>query len=676
MPVPSQQSLTFKMVADGVTWSTSFDPDAAIADPTTACANAPGWYKVWLVLRSPAQLGRTLGVHCYMKPWASLAVSGISPIELAIRFNNGVVNSDGSKFCGRIYFTSLQVVLATTTGSTIDVAHAHHGQTVSGGTVTIAADPGDGTTHVFEPRWILERRMVIIPAGGNASTIKTGIFEQGSLDVSTPAAAFGPHKIHLYKFDSFDTTKMATLCTSLKSNISGGTQTTLAYENGDLFTNGQDAQLGPWLMEDYPDGGAPAGYGINIEPGWEVDKNAVLGALLQHELVMARQPVACFERFTGAAMSPKSWTSVYLSHTHPMGGESGGAAWQQELPAFLVGVGNDDQTRYINFNSGTCTYEASLKAYRQHDPAHLVRAFRCAAVLAGYLGDAMAMDDLVMIARSARHYGWGDRHDEQTVPAYPGAYVPPSLKYTLALVMDAPAVGSSNLDRAFGHMLTANAWAGFAGDTEAPAWIKTALNVYTLAADIHGICQREHHLPYMPADIQGTQHFHTTITHAGAYTAAAALPNIDPASHTQVPAVTIVQSRWKADVLSNGSLPYEQRYDNNAVYGPPKWIGTFVDGGTEIALTTALSWGDDPAGPTGKNGFQEHSMAAAASLALGLYASNSTSTQAKAAVDACLGLETPDANNTAKLADVNPSTPMSDRSQWARWLSADKIAYP
>lgn len=671
-PQFAQQAFTFKLLIGNDLWSAKVDPDSLIAD-----VNSKTWTKYWTVLRNTHGLGRTLGVHLYLRPWPELAVGGVAPVEYAMRFNNGVVNPDGSGFCGDIRYTSLKVQWGSLTGATIVDEVPHHGQSFASGHLTIAADPGDGTMHSFPPRWILERRGVIVPAGGNASTIRASIFDQASLDVSAAKAAFGPHKINLTKFAAFDTAAMAALCGDLETNIANGTQTSLAFENGDVLTNGQNAQVGPFLMEDYADGGAPAGYGIDMEPGWQADKNAVRFAMRQHELIMARQPVACYDFATGNPMSPKSWTSNHLSHTKPLGGETGGAYNQPELIAFMQSNGGgDDQNRYIVHNTAVCSYETTLKSYRQHDPAHLVRAWRCAALLAGYLDDAMAKDDIVMLARNARHYGWGDRSDEKATPDYPGAYIEPSLLYLKSRVDAAPHTGDAQLDRAFGHMLMVNAWAGFCGDAEASAWLQKALHVYTTSADGNGICQREYHTPYMPADVEGTQHFHTALTHVGAYVAAAALPNIDANAHTQLPAVAPVLWTWVNSVLLNGALPLEQRYDNNAVSGPPKWIGTHVDGGSEIMLSRSLSWGEDPAGPSGKNGFQEHSAAAAASCALALYALDAASAHAKTAVDACWGLGTPQANNVDKLADVNANTPMRDSSQWSRWLSAHALAYP
>ena len=164
-----------------------------------------------------------------------------------------------------------------------------------------------------------------------------------------------------------------------------------------------------------------------------------------------------------------------------------------------------------------------------------------------------------------------------------------------------PGHGHGKMDRGFGWMIGVATYAASRGDSIAAKWLSRALQAYSLAIDSAGVAQREYHAPYMPSGIQGTQHFHTAITHAAAIRAAIylAVEKGDPAPLETVLADVEV---WAGTAFANPSMPLQERADGPGTFGPPKWWWRWKDGVGELRATLANSSGPD-------TGFQEHCLA-------------------------------------------------------------------
>jgi len=140
-------------------------------------------------------------------------------------------------------------------------------------------------------------------------------------------------------------------------------------------------------------------------------------------------------------------------------------------------------------------------------------------------------------------------------------------------------------------------------------WSVAALTVYSVAADDAGVTQREQHTPYMPADVLGTQHFHSVISALGALELRAVLQRLSGLAYG---GVTQAATRHVDRVVNpDGSLKFEQRYELNGAYGPPKWPWT-----ARIGVPPAPAWPGTPISPLSNaqtglgdgapSGFPEH----------------------------------------------------------------------
>lgn len=584
------------------------------------------WQRRWVTID-----GGLLGIHLYV------SLDTTFDLRVGVRISNGCTRKDGTGFRGRVYYTSIMVR--------------------AGDLSLFSVEPG---LHVFPPRAIIERRVTLHKDTG---VVTNGWRYDDDLYINTEH--FGPaHELLPPVNRAHYAQAFGAMVPQLRDALNRGVRRTL-YPWGvngpapaiDLRTDA----LGPFLPDGYPDPGAPAGYGIDACIGWEQCIEAVNFASMAHQCSMDRNPVACYDIDTGEIITCTDWTWNHLAHGQVATGEFGAQQNKIELPAFLIG--DFSNYHYSNANGGACSYQSALEEYQPDNNEHLIRALRRACILADYVNDPMAQDDINAVFEHHRTLTFGDRGDDivGSQPALGGGftlfyangttahaasvpYIHPSLSKLTYYAGVNPGHGAQVL-RSFGWVMMFGAWAG------APAsWLKRAIDAYIAICDRFGLAQREAHLPFIPAGWQGTQHFHTVLIHIGAWTAARC-------SGYRTDDVRNTIDRWQQFVLSNRTLPLQQR-PGSTVYGPPKWIFTQGPHGEVPALAANL---------TNEGGFQEHVLALVGRHAQ-TYLNAGDSEGAKRELISGLGLEVACGSLAAKLSQMRSHT--GDQNQYASYWAA------
>jgi hypothetical protein len=222
-----------------------------------------------------------------------------------------------------------------------------------------------------------------------------------------------------------------------------------------------------------------------------------------------------------------------------------------------------------------------------------------------------------------------------------------SLARDLVTFLANPHRGSPRFLRQWGWMLTLGVFA------RATSFCRKMVEAYLLAVDSCGIVQREYHTPYMPAGVQGAQHFHDCIDKAAVLRACRFIGD-ELLTGRVLDALHV----WRKKVVENPAL-IQQRLDNAGVRGIAKWLYRQGVDGKEIDPITAA----DCSG----GGFQEHELAvlglaALCELDLGDKAG------AKAFLDAGLALEVPHSTLAQRLAWIRARG--GDWSQYASYAAA------
>lgn len=579
-PVPVEREMIVKatvMLPDGVRYFCNA-PLPPSADTFT-----------WRTFRSRANPKPILGLHLYAPRRAPDLVMG------TVRFSNAAVRTDGTGFCGTVYYDSF--VLTAPPGWEW-VTLPQKGQVVTGGAWVVAATPADGSDHLARPRSILEWSYALVPSGDeNARKKAEAALRYEDLVIPDPVADYGPARSLM---PTVDRAKYAQITSGWAAQLLG------ARANGgkvwiENIADVQGEALGPHWMDGNMYGYAHGGYGIDsTADAPEQVPQAVLARALMHQANVARSFMGAFNIDTGKPIGLYEWKSP--PSIALMSGEPG---WEGhvELVPFLEG---DYYTyHYPRFNKGTCAYEdgrtltvngaavyvPGLFEYEAHDIAHSVRAMRHAIALIEYAKDPAARDFLLMVAESNR-YGWfSDRLDELTPKKNPNAgYYPNTLTLALEGVRGKPNQGTW-IDRNW-------AWSAFAGacaieyepdPTRRATWIpwgKNMLELSVKAADKFGFAGRAFSPGNLPDTVSGIQTFHEMLVVA--HRATLAMRVFDGAVPAEVAEVNLRALR--SVLVAFPTRPYGDSV------GPPHWIGT-ADNNVELpALDLSYTYGaGDPA---------------------------------------------------------------------------------
>lgn len=542
----------------------------------------------WRTFRSRAAPDKSImGLHVYAQRQDPDLIVG------TVRFSNGSVAPNGTRFCGRVYYDSF--MLQATPGWEW-VVLPQKGQATRVGVWAVAATPAVGS-HLARPREMMEFAYALIPSGNYAARAKAeDALRYRDLVIPDPFVRYGPA---LSRLPTVSRTAYATVCADWVSKLlsaqAAGTQ--VYIENIADFKS--DA-LGPHWMDGEPSEYSFGGYGIDPTAEFpEQVPDGVLAHAIMHRANVSRSFIAAFDIDTGKSISLYEWTSA--PDPQRMAGEPGREG-QVEIGAFLEG--NFNNYHYPNFNTGTCDYEygkavtkngmvvlvPGLDDFYAHDPAHSVRAMRNAIALVEYAHDPAARDFVLAVAERNRYSYFSDRPDERTRGKNPNdGYWATSLT-SLLEAYSANRNQGGWFDRIW-------AWTAFSGacaikyepdparKAQWKAWGKNMLNARMYAADKFGFSGRNFAPGQTPDTVSGIQTFHEMLVICHTVSLAAQVYGNLP------PELAAINRRGLTSALS--VLP--ARAYGGAV-GPPHWIGTANNNVELPSLSNDFAYGEgDPA---------------------------------------------------------------------------------
>lgn len=544
------------------------------------------WRKAFEAMRDASR--HSLGVHVY-----SQRLNG-GAYQLGVRWSNGLMKSNGTGFCGRIFFDALSLQVSGDEDLII-VPEQRAGMFFDVATGAMYVAKGGG--HYFPPRGVLERRFLLIPKSMPVADV-TKLRDQAlgfkGTRISPPGGKpWGPAR-----------ERMPTVNEVHYGNLfrGGAAQAKSLLASGQpgsvrLGPSGTWAQLdlrkgalGPWIPDGDPQAGAPAGYEIEIAVAWPQVAEALELSAMAHECSMARNAIAWNDIDTGEQLGCHDWQSS----------ESGRPVATPRgliMPAFL----NAARTDYPNFNFGSSPYQSALDGYSSDDSEHVRRADDDGESLAFTAGDPMATDDLGMLFEHHRamilndradalptlqaqtQAGWSKGLDGLPLQGTPGAipgHISPqgsvswigyqSLTRDVVSIAAKPNRGSARFLRQWGWTLDLGVF------RYELTFCRKMVGTYLNAVDGVGVAFREYHPPYLPAGVQGAQMFHEMIDKAAAIRACRMIG--DPILTDRV--LDTIRL-WAAKVLLNPNCK------------DAKWVHRQRADGSEIDPITAADHGPE-----------------------------------------------------------------------------------
>lgn len=493
----------------------------------------------WVRLKSRER--GTLGLHVFAAKYGEWTY-GI------LRFSNGVVNRDGSGFCGTVYAEKIEAIAESTDPR------------VPARAVKLLLPPKfKRTPFLFRPRGTLQVPFYFHAKSDDLEPPQQMI-DALNLKVQPLVGpnGYGPTNSLQPDLDKREAAiRYGNIVAGLRIIDSG---------MGDQYHNSADniaheyKLAGPYSVEGYPNGYAHGGFGIDPCHGYELVPEAVWMHSLLHRANMHRQFCDAIDAETGEPINLYAWSKA--PGRDLMKGQPGRES-EVELLCFLEG--SYEQRRYPVFNapSRRPEYEELLWSYRPNDLAHIIRNLRHTIPVIDYGGRhpaAMcARFDLLMMAEDARYQQWSDRTDELVKPSYPGEWVPNSLARVL---QDPPGQGHHRLDRQAAWMayLGACVMKYFQRPKVWQDWSANMLRAILMHQTRFGVSHCDDHSAFGSGG-QGTQTFHSVLLAIAAY-ALHLQTGRDPAPPAAIEKM--------ADALLNSHEPIV--YGAGYQYGPAHWI--------------------------------------------------------------------------------------------------------
>jgi hypothetical protein len=505
-----------------------------------------GWTKNWRRFKESTSKD-LLGVHNYIN-----LQNGIYEGELSI--NNGVIPFDG-----KLYFTD---ITANLDDPTYEIRTLPYPNSQIVGRAWSIINPLVSGNNIFLPKWYLKRRYVICKVGTPVE-LTDSILKYNSTTIPSSVTNYGPFNMTQPVTDRIDENQRCTLNNnSLLNALNTGAA---IYLTG--IADVEFGAFGGWMPNGSIYGGAPAGDGIYPYTGFEQCPAAILQHRIMYNLNWDRMPIACYN-LDGTPVRLEQWATFNDSIPQIMKGEPTKQG-QTELIAFLDGDYNTYHYKIYNPDlNGTCSYENGLWQFAAYDIAHLRRCSHNGEVVYEYTKNPMIAEDMDMVTEYIRQFGWGNRSDSKVIPNYPGDFIPHTLKSMLYDVQTNPGQGAF-VDRAYGWAMYHHALLKHINPDNnlVLSWMQDAITLFGLAADSHGIVQRDYHPPYMPPNVNGTQSFHTSIIALGAI----AVARIIRGPSTRTVLLNLCNNLY--NLL--GTKPYEYA---PAEVGPPHWLWTYENG--------------------------------------------------------------------------------------------------
>jgi hypothetical protein len=492
----------------------------------------------------------TIGVHVFAAKYGEWTY-GI------LRFTNGVINRDGSGFCGTVYAEKLEVTAQPFDSRARPLA------------VKLLLPPKfKRTPFLFRPRGTLQ-----VPFYYNAKSDDLKPPQQmiDALNLKVQPLVgpngYGPTNSLEPDLDKRDAAiRYGNIVAGLRIVDSGMGE---KYQNSAENIAHEYKLAGPYSVEGYPNGYAHGGFGIDPCHGYDRVPEAVWMHSLLHRANMHRQFCDAIDAETGEPISLYAWNKP--PGRDLMKGQPDRSS-EVELMCFLEG--SYEKRRYPVFNapSRRPEYEDLFWSYRPNDLAHIIRNLRHTIPVIDYGGRhpaAMcARFDLLMMAEDARYQQWSDRTDELVKPSYPGEWVANSLARVL---QDPPGQGHHRLDRQAAWMayLGACVMKYFQRPKVWQEWSENMLRAILIHQTKSGISHCDENTGgAFPAGGQGTKTFHSVLLAIGAYSL-----QLQIGKGTTAPPPSIEKM---ADALLNSHEPLA--YGAGYQYGPAHWIQVKQDG--------------------------------------------------------------------------------------------------
>lgn len=499
--------------------------------------NNPGRY--WSRFKCGCE--STMGMHAFIAEdpeW----IYGV------IRISNGIVNRDGSGFCGTVYAESLSVKIDNRSATLELAKHARE-------------------AILFRPRGVLEIPFFWNKFSGSIRAPKEMLDAlHCRVQPIVSNAGYGPTNSSHPQIDQRATSIFYNNYLAGMNLVDAGVLDVYnaAAENIAI----EYRRAGPYIVEGYANGYAHGGFGIDPCHGWEMVAESVEYHADMHRANMHRQFCDALDGETGDPISLYAWSKP--PGRDLMKGQPGRES-EVELLCFLVGDYEHRQYQIWNSPAQSPSYESFLWSYRPNDLAHIIRVLRHTIPVIEYGGRSpaamCARFDLLMLAEDARYQQWSDRADELVEPSYPGEWVPNSLARVLR---DPAGHGHHRLERQAAWMayLGACVMKYYYCPNSWSDWSRNMLTAILRHQDITGISHRDvGNGGAFPEGGRGTQTFHSGLLGIASYALWLQLGDTERWPEA-------IEKMADAMYCSHEPISYGAGYQ----YGPAHWLMTEKNG--------------------------------------------------------------------------------------------------
>lgn len=376
-------------------------------------------------------LAHLLGVHAYITERTEDEC-----VLLDLRVNNGAIAGSREAHplestLGIVYWRSIELVIPEGWSVVSQVADPFQGSPYSEAStrvIPIVEPCNDGKLHMMGPQAQFERRLALVPKGGEARAreeldnagLAFCVRGEGLWSWFDPATArYFPQRDLLASVDFFKRHGRSGKAAVRAEEAGELSQYRLAIESGAVHgyyvTSPVMGWAHPWFVKEQ---GSPGGEGIAMFEGYyaaaAAARDGVTRLELLHRMNVSRQPEAAYDRF-GDPVGYHQW--LRADGKIPFDFRTNGGIF---MPPFLLpckrGPAASDQVRFVVEHDLRPPYDQgqpflpeeqggsvldrseNLLAWWPHDDQHMVRYTKNTKALVWLKNDEMAKDDLVLSA--------------------------------------------------------------------------------------------------------------------------------------------------------------------------------------------------------------------------------------------------------------------------------------